>query len=508
MKFTKLLLFTCVFLCTTALVAQNNTQRSNHPTAKVKWPEGDDIKKDSGQHYQASYFVDRRAMKFALGVRFGGTAFHGDADVILPGLNGGLFAKYSISQTFGLRGEFNMGRLRGERYDQGPTAFKDNFSFVSNYQDWNLQMHFTLGNISFLRPMRTSQLYLFLGVGQGSFNSTSTFVDQRLFLGDYYLTNYFGQGAPNPNLGREVEEPWEGRRMIVPFGFGTKFYINRRIDLGLEYRMTYTRTDDIDVYNTAIFQNRFLDMYSNLNATVAFKLGNSNPQHYDWLSPVESLSDKMSGIQNKIDDLTKDSDNDGVSDFFDKDPETPDDCEVYGSGKPVDTDGDGIPDCRDEEPFSPRGAEVDERGVAIDSDGDGVPDILDMEPNTPRGAIVDASGRQIKSGVPCSDVKFPSLYFSTANDGSISPSHHGILFQIAERLKVCPDKKLIVSGFGDRVSSKYNRAVNTRRIDAMVKHLNEKYGISRDRIVTDYLGERNTNTDKEQANRRIDFRLE
>src|SRR5690606_39465660 len=63
--------------------------------------------------------------------------------------------------------------------------------------------------ISFLRPLRKTQLYFFGGIGQGAYRSTATFTDMRLFTGDYYLTSYFGQGTPNPNFGLEVEEKYE-----------------------------------------------------------------------------------------------------------------------------------------------------------------------------------------------------------------------------------------------------------------------------------------------------------
>lgn len=487
----------------------NNTWK-NHPFAKVKSPEGkgkDARLNDSGQHMQASSFLDRRAKKWTVGLKGGITSFHGDADKSKLGFNGGLFLKYSISQTFALRGEYNIGTLNGARHDDGPTLFKDNFEFSSNFHDWNIQAQVTLGNISFIRPLRKTQMYFFGGAGQGWFRSTATFNDQRLTIGDYYLNSYFGQGTPNPNLGQDVEETYEGRHLILPFGVGFKHYLSKSFDLGLEYRMTYARTDDIDVYNTMIWQNKFLDMYSMLNVTIGYKFGNKNPQHYDWLSPVESIYDRMTSIDEKVNKLTEDKDGDGVSDMFDKDSETPEDCEVYGSGKAVDSDGDGVPDCRDNEPFSPKGAEVDENGVAIDSDGDGVPDILDKEPNTPAGALVDRNGVQIIQCCSCDDATFPSIFFSTASDGTIRPEYFSVLYQIAERMKTCPDKKLIISGFGDRRSSKYNTATNTRRIDAIVKHLNEKYGISRDRIITDYKGEQNTSTDETHKNKRIDFKF-
>lgn len=488
--------------------AQSGDTWKNHPTAKVKSPEGkgkEGREKDAGQHYQASSFVDRGARKFTLGVKGGLTAFHGDADKFVPGWNAGGYLKYSISQTFALRGEYNIGVLKGERQDNGPTLFKDNFAFRSNFSEWNIQGQFTLGNISFLRPLRKTQMYLFVGAGQGSYKTEATFVDQRLTLGDYYLNSYFGRGTPNPNLGQEVTENREGKHLVLPFGVGFKHYLSKSFDLGLELRTTYLRSDDVDLYNTMIWQNRFLDMYSMANITFGWKFGNKNEQHYDWLSPVESMYDKIAGLESKVDKLTGDDDNDGVSNMFDKEANTPEDCEVYGSGKSVDSDGDGIPDCKDQEPFSPKGAEVDENGVAIDSDGDGVPDILDREPNTPAGALVDRNGVQITQLFTCDKADFPSIYFSTAADGTIKPEYYAVLYQIAERMRACPDKKLVISGFGDRRSSKYNTATNTRRIDAIIKHLNEKYGISRDRMIADYKGERNRSTDENHRNRRIDF---
>ena len=36
---------------------------------------------------------------------------------------------------------------------------KDDYNFESKVQDWNVQMVFTLGNISFIRPLRKTQMY-------------------------------------------------------------------------------------------------------------------------------------------------------------------------------------------------------------------------------------------------------------------------------------------------------------------------------------------------------------
>lgn len=58
----------------------------------------------------------------------------------------------------------------------------------------------------------------------------------------------------------------------------------------------------------------------------------------------------------------------------------------------LDSDGDGVSDYLDECPGTPQGAAVDKKGCLLDSDGDGVPNSLDKCPDTPKGARVDERG--------------------------------------------------------------------------------------------------------------------
>ncbi len=484
----KLLKLTILGLCSLTLSAafgQSSSQDTTkhwkrHPYARTKWVS--DKKLDSGQYLQAAYYQDRRAKKWTIGLMAGTSVFFGDADKKQLGWDIAPYIKYSISQTFALRAEYNFAKLRGQRDFQSPTLFKDNFRFISKVQDWNVQMHFTLGNISFLRPLRKTQMYLFLGFGQASFKSNAKFTDQRLFTGDYYLTSYFGQGSLNPNLGKEVEEDYQGRHFIIPMGFGFKHYLSRRFDLGLEYRHTWLRSDDIDVYNTQIFQNRWFDSYGFLRASLGFKFGAKNPQHYDWLSPVESIYDQMADVKKKTDCLGVDTDNDHVSNCFDQENNTPDSCMVYGNGMAVDTDMDGVPDCQDKEPFTDRGVAVDENGVAADSDGDNVPDHRDRELNSSPGALVDNNGIEIKLCCNCDNVSFAPI---TIGNNCLTKEVKAQLYMVVDKMKQCPDKKLILNGPAGK-SSKYNAAANTRCMDEIIKFLTEKFGISRDRIITNY----------------------
>jgi len=91
-----------------------------------------------------------------------------------------------------------------------------------------------------------------------------------------------------------------------------------------------------------------------------------------------------------------DSDGDGVFDLTDQCADTPagDQVDARGCSLPKDADGDGVTDDRDRCPNTPAGDAVDANGCSLpkDADGDGVVDSADRCPNTPRGTAVDASG--------------------------------------------------------------------------------------------------------------------
>lgn len=87
-----------------------------------------------------------------------------------------------------------------------------------------------------------------------------------------------------------------------------------------------------------------------------------------------------------------DADRDGVSDRFDKCPNTPVACRIDLTGCPVDSDGDGVCDGADRCAETQRGASVDANGCPKDQDGDGVIDGVDQCPGSSRDCLVDSVG--------------------------------------------------------------------------------------------------------------------
>lgn len=183
----------------------------------------------------------------------------------------------------------------------------------------------------------------------------------------------------------------------------------------------------------------------------------------------------------------RDADKDGVSDRFDRCPDTPLGVRVDRFGCPVDSDGDGVPDYLDACPFTPREARgfvgvdgclldsdgdgvpdyldkcsnsspeaagfVDKQGCPIDSDGDGVPDYLDRCDRTPAGVEVDEHGCPIDSdgdSVPdyldlCVNTPTAAIGYVDVNGCPVDSDDDGVL----DYLDLCPNTPIEARGFVD-----------------------------------------------------------
>ena len=457
----------------------------------------------------------RPAKRWSLGLQISPTHTMSDADDYRIGFAFGAHAKYSVSQTFGIKVNGNIGTLVGSREEQdisgngnngrnadqgadNETTFnagnqapsEDSYFFRNNFRDVNVTAHLTLGNISFLRPLRKVQMYFFTGFGVlwsdvvGSWDLDSDGALMYGIWGDEFITPVQDN---NGNIS-DYETNYKGNNFTIPFGFGFKRNLGEWLDVGLEYKNHYTRSDNIDGYSFPIWRNRVFDFYGLLSLQASIKLGGKDgiTDHYDWLNPVESIYttlDSLEQIREKVDLLLLDTDDDGVADYFDKEPDTEKGAWVWGSGEAADIDMDGIPDYKDAEPYSERGSIVDADGIMVDADNDGVPDYRDEDTKSQAGVLVNPrTGTAVKVGnacCDCEDVVLPAVIFDNGSS-RIKPEFYGVLYSVAEKMKACPDLKVMASGYA--VRSKSGSQLAFKRATAVIDYLNANYNIPRDRF--------------------------
>lgn len=348
-----------------------------------------------------------------------------------------------------------------------------------------------------IKPRKFS-LFMFTGIGGTWFDPHVMFLENRA-------------PATLPGIAFQQDRTFE---INIPVGIGTKFNLGKSVDLGFEYVINYVFTDKLDGLVFDHPDRIKNDLFTNLNVTLDFKLGSKNKtakEHIEWVQPTSKLYEEIGRIDDldrKLKKLMKDEDEDGVSDFFDKDLETEKGVVVDGSGKAIDSDGDGIPDKADLEPFSDKGAEVDEFGMALDDDNDGVPNHKDLEENSPKDSFVNFQGIAIDGKVKAAQsrgLSFPSIFFDT-DQATIKREYEEELFMIAKDMLRMEDTKFLITGHCDeRGSEEYNISLGQRRADAVKNYLVENYGIDANRIETLSKGKSEIESPRFNINRRSDI---
>jgi OOP family OmpA-OmpF porin len=261
-----------------------------------------------------------------------------------------------------------------------------------------------------------------------------------------------------------------------------KYNLSESFDIDAGVKITYHYDSDwIDGFN-----HQFMGTNGNSNDVLSyFYLGatynfgkKGKRQSLAFTSPLSHIYSIVKDVESKMDQLTTDSDGDGVPDYFDKDPETPEGVAVDGAGRPLDVDMDGIPDYMDADPFTNPGAKVDREGRELDFDGDGVPDSQDLEPNTPKGALVDVRGREIKlSQGNVGDAFLPQIYFAF-NSATVTAANRERIATIARVLQNNESLTMDLIGHTDKVGSEeYNKKLGDRRAQAVKDYLVKNFDI-------------------------------
>jgi OOP family OmpA-OmpF porin len=435
-----------------------------------------------------------------------------------------------MGHVFGIQARYNYGKLQGfANYNSDFTedvqfweivGIEKPFFFNTNFHQPSVNVYVNFSNMfmSLNRKIRANikdqpikerkvSVYGRAGIGAIWFDSELKDIVTKEPVG-----NKFGYGFS----GNAVE-------LVFPFAMGMKFKVNHLIDINLEGEFTFVHDDKLDAFIIEdVRKDQYIldilngdnippervrnslggryDKHMNINAGISFKFGTlkSQKEHLEWVNPLEAyMDDNDAKVQYLLDNMyeVKDADNDGVIDEL------------------------------DQEPNSAEGAHVDTHGVTLDSDNDGIADHEDPEPySSSQFPIVDGKNVYPETMTADEVKEYVANYAPKVAGWALSVIHFdldkstiktdmiGELHKVAATMKKYPDLIVNVKGHTDvRSSDAYNDKLSDARVQAAINYLVENYGLSKDRFVPGFYGEKENvvkNAKKEtehELNRRVEF---
>jgi len=397
-----------------------------------------------------------------------------------------------INPLFSVEGEFMAGKFAGlnrtysdvsiteDYYDNPYGGFHEGNGekFVTDFMEFDASLLFDISKLTSYFSKSDRKKYTLLGkvgMGYNVYHALKTNLNTDTYIFSY---GYVDEGKG------EVKESFSESPSATVMLYGLKigYPLNKKLGINLDITK---RTAQSDTWDASERKTKVLkDSYTSMLFGLSYNLGHQINES-DWESPIDGLKDDVTTLFVKIDGFTDDADNDGVSDAFDKSPNTPLGVAVDGSGNALDVDMDNVPDYRDADPFSNRGVLVDGNGIELDDDKDGVPNSKDLESNTPVGAMVNQFGINISNTTFNNSgglTYFPSIYF---NSGSavVGSSNGNRIATMALLLRNNQDINLNVIGHTDNVgNTKFNRELGLKRANEVINYLVLNYKIDAGRL--------------------------
>ncbi len=453
------------------------------------------------------------------------------------GLGFGLEVRKSLGYAVSIKGQVLHGTTKGQNW-QANSGLANNpvltsahpatnyygngglffYNYKTNIDEINFQAVLTINNIGYHKVARERKVNLYAGIGGGAMiyltkmdaldanNNRYDFVSIPLanypdrkttlaalksMMDGTYETSGEGQGD-QPKFFERVTKP------VVTGSIGIGFHLSRKFQLAFSEKISIVNDDLLDgqrwqehPFSDPVLTGNF-DTYHYLSASLGYFIGgNKRVEPLYWQNPNDYTYDAIQTlIKKNVDDLV-DTDDDGVVNRLDQEPESAPGAIVNTHGVTQDSDKDGVTDTNDKDPYSPIGAKVDGDGIPTDADKDGVPDYKDKEANTNPIGLVDVNGKTITGGGSGAGGYWwlPMIFYDLDKD-YIKPEMFERMKYIATVMKMYPELKITAIGHTDiRASNKYNEDLSLRRVNNAKKHLSEVYGIDASRIVTKSTGE-------------------
>ena len=395
--------------------------------------------------------------------------------------------------------------------------FKVNYSKLSGGAQYFSDVY----DILYLNQTKITNNLFFKGTAYGAeLNLIFSFSNLYIANADkWHVTGYLGAGYHQYDSALYEKLPDSSNNLLVDFGLnparnsvneassiylsaqlGLKYRINKRVDLEFRPSWYFNYEDHLDA---TISNKQDWETFFVTHVGVVVKLGKKKV--FTIWGEKEEPVEKFQIV---------DTDEDGVIDELDKDPNTPKGVQVYGNGIPVDSDDDGVPDYIDKCRFEKGRADNNGCPFIGDKDRDGIPDREDKCPEVKgleryQGCPDENSLRVTELVTVMSYSK--NIYFDTDSNSIRSGFYYTMLDDVAEIMLKNKDVTFSVSGYTDNIGpEEYNLKLSARRANEARNYLIER-GVEADRITAQGFGEVNPKygNDTEQSrqlNRRVEIK--
>ncbi len=424
--------------------------------------------------------------QWELGIHAGVPFVLGDVDAKFPGFGGGIHIRKAFDHIFSVRLVGLYAQLKNEETSTSGNRTSDN-----NWISGSAQLVAALNNFRFDKPNRKILLNGFFGLGVNSYKTD-------------YRNIVQSSGANGGSLASTTNAH-------VEVGLGLAFRVNKKFNIGIEHTVTTVFGENSDLLDSDQVRNdnlpNFRDVLHyphlslNFNLGGATKNGMARTEPLYWVNPLSQVSDAITALEARPIYNPTDTDADGIIDDIDVEDNSQAGARVDSKGMTLDSDGDKVADYMDKEPYSPPGFSVNAQGVAS------VPKPI-SEDDVNR--IVDAKIAAIKFPEPGGQWFLPMVTFKD-NRYDIEYSEYEKLYQIGTVLMQNPSLKVVAIGHTDkRASEAYNNVLSYNRAKAAIDFLVAQYGVTKDRVVLNWVGEDKSLIPVEGANmmnRRVEFRV-
>jgi len=285
-----------------------------------------------GQYSTWSFGLNAGALSPTLGI--GGVHDYANKKI---SLGYGASIKWQLAHSFALQLDGHGGKVAGDNVDAAQRVTDNRTSYDTRIWSGTLSGVVNVATIDFLRRKNAVNFFVNAGAGMVWYNPQFAYANgtspQTLADGGYYNTD----GSKH-----------YVKSLVIPVGAGVKFRLSDALGLNLGYTVNFTDDDNLDGLKRAYPTK---DKYSYGYGGLEYTFGTGSKPNLEWVNPVammydelydaalrqevEALKGRVTNVENAVNDLKKDSDGDGVSDQFDKCPNTPAGTVVDGAGCPL-----------------------------------------------------------------------------------------------------------------------------------------------------------------------------